>query len=81
MSDAARTDLAEKNGHEVVVDQEGLREMRVVEVEEERGEAERDVLLRRGAEGRTQQLHASDWNEECSATGRQAKRTWWDTVH
>lgn len=50
--------LAEENGHKVVVDEEGLREVRVVEVEEECGEAQCDVLLRRGTEGRTQQLHA-----------------------
>lgn len=63
--------LAEEDGHEVVVDQEGLREVRVVKVEEERGEAQRDVLLRRGTEGQTQQLHAGYWDEESSAAGRE----------
>ena len=50
--------LAEENGHEVVVNQEGLREVWIVKVKKERGEAQCDILLRRGAEGRTQQLHA-----------------------
>lgn len=43
--------LAEENGHEVVVDEKGLGEVRVVEVEEECGEAQCDVLLRRRTEG------------------------------
>lgn len=61
--------LAEEDGHEVVVDEEGLREVWVVKVEEERGEAQRDVLLRWGAEGRAQQLHACHGDEQSSAAG------------
>lgn len=62
-----RPNLAEENGHEVVVDEEGLREVWVVKVEEERGEAQRDVLLRWRAEGRAQQLHACHRDEQSSA--------------
>lgn len=65
--DAVHPNLAEENGHEVIVDEEGLWEARVVEVEEERGEAQRDVLLRRGAEGGAQQLHACHRDEQSSA--------------
>lgn len=43
--------------------------MWIVVVEEERGEAQRDVLLRRGTEGRTQQLHSSYRDKESPATG------------
>lgn len=43
--------------------------MWIVEVEEECGEAQRDVLLRGGAEGGTQQLHACYGDEERSAAG------------
>lgn len=39
-------------------------------MEEERGEAQRDVLLRWGTEGRTQQFHARYRDEESSAAGR-----------
>lgn len=63
------SNLAEENGHEVVIDQEGLWEVWIVVVEEECGEAQCDVLLRWGTEGRTQQLHSSYRDEESSATG------------
>lgn len=59
--------LAEENGHEVIVDEKGLWEVWIVKVEEERGEAQRDVLLRWGAEGWAQQLHACHRDEQSSA--------------
>lgn len=43
--------------------------MWIVVVEEECGEAQCDVLLRWGTEGRTQQLHSSYRDKESSATG------------
>lgn len=41
--------------------------MWIVEVKEEGGEAQHDVLLRRRTEGRTQQLHACHRDEESPA--------------
>ena len=66
---ASPSHLAEEDGHEVVVEQEGLGEVGVVEVEEERGETQRDVLQGRGAERRAHQLHPRDGDEESPATG------------
>lgn len=67
-------DLAKEDGHEVVVNEERLGEVRIVEVEEERGEAQRDVVLRRRAEGRAQKLHAGDGDEQSSAAGGKKKK-------
>lgn len=72
--------LAEENRHEVVVNQEGLREVWIVIVEEERGKAQRDVLLWWSAEGRTQQLHPRYGNEESSAAGNK-KNTESNVIH
>lgn len=44
------SNLAEDDGHEIVVEQERFGETWVVELEEEDGEAESDVLLRGCAE-------------------------------
>lgn len=66
--------LAEENGHEVVVDEEGLWEVWIVKMEEERGEAQCDILLRWGTEGWAQQLHACYWNEQSSAAGHDKEK-------
>lgn len=47
------SNLAEEDGHAVVVEEEGLWKARVVELEEEGGEAQSNILLRRDTEGRT----------------------------
>lgn len=57
------SNLAEEDGHAVVVEEEGLWKARVVKLEEEGGEAQSDILLRRDTEGRTKQLHSSHWDE------------------
>lgn len=64
------SNLAKEDGHEVVVEQEGFGEAWIVELEEEDGETESDVLLRRCAEGWAKQLHSSHGDEQSSATGQ-----------
>lgn len=60
--------LAKEDGHEVVVEQEGFWEAWIVELEEEDGETESDVLLRGCAEGGAKQLHSSHGDEQSSTT-------------
>lgn len=62
------SDLAEEDGHAVVVEEEGLWKAWVVELEEEGGEAQSDILLRRDTEGWTKQLHPSHRDEQSTAT-------------
>lgn len=62
------TNLAKEDGHEIVVEQERFWEAWIVELEEEDGEAESDVLLRGCAEGWAKQLHSSHGDEQSSAT-------------
>lgn len=64
------SNLAEEDGREVVVEQEGFREAWIVELEEKGGEAESDVLLRGCAERGAKQLHSSHGDEQSSATGQ-----------
>lgn len=67
------SNLAEEDGHTVVVKEKGLWKVRVVELEEERGEAQGDVLLRRDTKWRTKQLHSSHWDEQSTATEGRGK--------
>lgn len=62
------SDLAEEDGHAVVVEEEGLWKARVVELEEEGGEAQSDILLRWDTEGWTKKLHPSHRDEQSTAT-------------
>lgn len=56
--------LAAEQRHDEVVEQEALGEARAVEVKEQDGEGQGQVLLRRAAESRAQQLQPSHGHEQ-----------------
>lgn len=56
--------LVEEYGHEEEIQQHGLWKSFVVKLEEEHSEDDCDVLVRRAAEGRAQQLQASDGDHQ-----------------
>lgn len=61
--------LAEDDGHEEEVEQQRLRQMAVVEGEEEDGEEDCHVLVRRAAVGGTEQLQARHCDHQSADPG------------
>lgn len=59
--------LAAEQGHEEVVEQEALGQAWVVEVKEQDGEGQGQILLGRAAESRAQQLQPSHGHKQCPA--------------
>lgn len=69
-----RTDLAEDDGHDEEVKQEGFRGTAAVKLKEDDGEDEREELIAGIAEGGTEKLHPSNCHQQDITAGARHRR-------